>query len=443
MMQRTWFGRLFSRLTPARRRKPAPQPVARLALEALPVREVMSATAPDAAPPPTWVVFATSISLFDLPPGWLGNFNALGAQSFYLFDRIGSDDGRTPDPLSVTVAAVPFPTPFASPNSASPGGTGFVIGAAEPPRVPTKGFTWTEPAKVTTTPTPPTPEHAAATTPAAPVGPAEAAPARPPVRPDTPVFRICGTPRFGQRVAVPYTLTAHGPQGTVSVSGAATLTPAATAVAVTPGPTAARGPDVLTLTLQPHPDVRPVCGSATLFLTPAPRVHDAVLFDAHRVGRSAEAFGELVRRHEAAVGRVCRGVVRAPADAEDVSQVVFLKLARRQVGFDDPLAGWLRAVAWNSGLMFLRAKRRRRRHEQASAKPVAVDSPLFDLGDDLAWALEQLPPELRQAVRLRYLDGYTQHEAARIAGVPRGTLSRRAADGLRRLRELLADPEFD
>lgn len=52
-------------------------------------------------------------------------------------------------------------------------------------------------------------------------------------------------------------------------------------------------------------------------------------------------------------------------------------------------------------------------------------------------ALSQLSAPLRDAVQLRYLEGWSQAEAARMLGCPRGTLSQRAALGVRQLRGIL------
>jgi RNA polymerase sigma factor (sigma-70 family) len=52
-------------------------------------------------------------------------------------------------------------------------------------------------------------------------------------------------------------------------------------------------------------------------------------------------------------------------------------------------------------------------------------------------ALERLSAPLREAVRLRYLEGWSQHEAAERLGCPRGTLSQRASAGVRQLRDVL------
>jgi sugar lactone lactonase YvrE len=59
------------------------------------------------------------------------------------------------------------------------------------------------------------------------------------------------------------------------------------------------------------------------------------------------------------------------------------------------------------------------------------------LREEVDAALEQMPARLREAVVLRYLEGRDQETAAQVAGCPRGTLARRAVEGLERLRTIL------
>jgi RNA polymerase sigma-70 factor (ECF subfamily) len=68
---------------------------------------------------------------------------------------------------------------------------------------------------------------------------------------------------------------------------------------------------------------------------------------------------------------------------------------------------------------------------------VASEEPLRELREELDVALNQLSPPLRDAVQLRYLEGWSQAEAAQMLGCPRGTLSQRAALGVRQLRGIL------
>jgi RNA polymerase sigma factor (sigma-70 family) len=134
-------------------------------------------------------------------------------------------------------------------------------------------------------------------------------------------------------------------------------------------------------------------------------------------------------------------------EAEDAAQAAFLVLARRAGSFrrGGDLAGWLHGIALRTALEVRRSRTvRRRREEEAATMAVREEPGGADL-TERAEALGRLDAEVarlpaleRQAVVLRYLEDRPQEEAARLAGCPTGTLSRRAADGLARLRERLA-----
>jgi len=258
-------------------------------------------------------------------------------------------------------------------------------------------------------------------------------------------FRISRTPVSDTPVEVHYTLTAYSSSGAAAQEGVATISagsghvdvPAETAPAVPAG-----GTEVVTLTLADADGYQVARPAATLF--PAGDARDcseAALLEAYRQGKSGEAFGALVERYRPAVLRTCYRVLGNWADAEDVSQLVFLALARRQFRMGAVMAGWLGTVARNAAIMFLRARNRRKRHEQQAAKPVQATSEesSHELREELDAALTRLPGPLQEAVRLRYLDGLSQLEAAAVVGCPRGTLAQRAAHGVRYLRGILGN----
>jgi RNA polymerase sigma-70 factor (ECF subfamily) len=57
---------------------------------------------------------------------------------------------------------------------------------------------------------------------------------------------------------------------------------------------------------------------------------------------------------------------------------------------------------------------------------------------DLAGALDRLSPELRAVLQATVLDGLTTREAARLLGIPSGTVKTRLMRARRQLREGLA-----
>ena len=75
----------------------------------------------------------------------------------------------------------------------------------------------------------------------------------------------------------------------------------------------------------------------------------------------ASAFEELVRRHTSRVYGLAMGMMRNPADAQDIVQDTFLNAYRRLDSFrgDAAFSSWLYRIAHNTCLMKLRSRRRR------------------------------------------------------------------------------------
>lgn len=257
------------------------------------------------------------------------------------------------------------------------------------------------------------------------------------------VFRITRAPVGETAVEVRYALTAFSSAGAARGAFETTIPAREGSVEITYEPTpAGNAPaaEIVTLKLLDGGDYRVGEPSVTAFLAGGAReCGERALLAAYQEGSSAEAFGALVARNRPAVLRTCYRVLGNWHDAEDVAQLVFLILAQRQVLLQTRLASWLCTVARNASIALLRSRKRRSRHESCSARPVMVASEEsgIDLRDHLDAALDQLNAPLRDAVRLRYLEGWSQAEAARMLGCPRGTLAQRASHGVRRLRGIL------
>jgi RNA polymerase sigma factor (sigma-70 family) len=164
---------------------------------------------------------------------------------------------------------------------------------------------------------------------------------------------------------------------------------------------------------------------------------DARLLARFAAGEQA-AFAEIVRRHGPMVRSVARRAVRDRHLADDVSQAVFLVLARKAAGLTRPdrLANWLFGVTRR---VALRAAHRRLR-DAARTRPL-TDAPTAEPPTGWVEAVRVLDEELarlseaeRLPLVLCYLEGMTQDEAAGICGWSVRTLRRRLAAGRDRLR---------
>ncbi|WP_233583895.1 RNA polymerase sigma factor [Micromonospora sp. CV4] len=172
--------------------------------------------------------------------------------------------------------------------------------------------------------------------------------------------------------------------------------------------------------------------------------------DAHLVRGIAErdrhACAELYRRYApwlaARLGHRCAD----GAVIDDVIQDVFVSIWSRPPRDDvDDVAGWLWRIGYRRLVDLqrgagLRARLQRRLFGQRLPhEPSAEDSILDALGcGEPAQALSRLPVDQQTALRVTAVDGLTMEEAARLLGVPVGTVKTRVQRARRRLRAELA-----
>jgi RNA polymerase sigma factor (sigma-70 family) len=160
--------------------------------------------------------------------------------------------------------------------------------------------------------------------------------------------------------------------------------------------------------------------------------------------RDEAAFEALLRRHGPMVLGVCRRLLGNTPDAEDAFQASFLVFVRKaaSIAARDALGGWLHGVAYRTALE-ARGKRARRRAKEKQVEempepPVEPDDPWRELQPLLDQELNRLPDKYRVPVVLCDLEGKTRKEAARILGVPEGTLSWRLAQAKKLLAKRLS-----
>lgn len=167
---------------------------------------------------------------------------------------------------------------------------------------------------------------------------------------------------------------------------------------------------------------------------------DGELLGSYVENRDAKSFEILVSRHGPRVWRVCRQVLGHTQDAEDAFQSTFLLLAGKadSIRKGDSLGHWLHGAAHRIAVRSrLNATRRRVRENRVRPTPDRSTGPDVD-ADEVHRALheeiDRLPTRLREPIRLCYLDGMTNIEAARLLGCPPSTLKERLASGRDRLR---------
>jgi uncharacterized protein (TIGR03435 family) len=172
-----------------------------------------------------------------------------------------------------------------------------------------------------------------------------------------------------------------------------------------------------------------------------PDANDMDLVREYATRNSEPAFETLVRRHVSLVYSVALRQVGNPGQAEEITQAVFLILARKAARLrpDTVLAGWLHETARFASASFLRGELRRQRREQEAY----VQSKLQESTTDPAWeqlaplldeAIGQLGKEDRNAVVLRFFQNKSAREIAAALNVHESAAQKRLNRAVEKLR---------
>ena len=182
--------------------------------------------------------------------------------------------------------------------------------------------------------------------------------------------------------------------------------------------------------------VPPGESSASKPEVPSASREDAAEFQA-LIARCAPALEERARI-------LCRG--RNPADAKDLLQETYERAFRAFHTYDRsaPPMAWLASILVRRFLDWCRHDRRHPQEEftdamgdtLAEAEAAPETWARYTL-DDVWKAVEQLPPELREVVRMKDMERQSYAEIGRRLGIPSMTVGTRLFRARRKLKELL------
>jgi len=168
---------------------------------------------------------------------------------------------------------------------------------------------------------------------------------------------------------------------------------------------------------------------------------DWELLEQFRSERRERAFAELVERHAGLVYGVCRRRLGNAHLAEDVTQAVFVLLARRppKRRGNSALPGWLYQTAVYACMNAMRSERVREKHEREfAARQGTTVTPRRESTTAEAIALDEAMSDLsvrdRDALLLRYYQDKSVREVGMALGLSEDAASKRITRAVERLR---------
>lgn len=162
---------------------------------------------------------------------------------------------------------------------------------------------------------------------------------------------------------------------------------------------------------------------------------DVELLSAHVAGE-ADAFTSLVHRHHEHLWMTARRTSYTNEDAADALQEALLSAHRTAATFraDAAVRSWLHKIVVNACLDRIRRNRSRPTvslTNEDDIEPVDGRDQMsaVETSIEVHKALMSLPPEQRSAVVAVDMEGYSVADAARMLGVPTGTIKSRCSRG--------------
>ena len=156
----------------------------------------------------------------------------------------------------------------------------------------------------------------------------------------------------------------------------------------------------------------------------------------------SRAFDLLVQKYQSRISKLIARFVRNPADVQDVAQEAFIKAYRALPNFrgESAFYTWLYRIAINTAKNHLVAAGRKTPAYAVDVQEVekfdasewlkeyaTPERELLadEIGATVRSALEVLPPDLREAITLREIEGLSYEDIAQVMDCPIGTVRSR------------------
>ncbi|HEY4953155.1 MAG TPA: TIGR03435 family protein [Verrucomicrobiae bacterium] len=167
---------------------------------------------------------------------------------------------------------------------------------------------------------------------------------------------------------------------------------------------------------------------------------DIALLRQYTEQNSEAAFAALVTRHINKVYSVAQRHTRNPHSAEEITQAVFIILAKKadKLNQHTMLSGWLYETSRLTAVTFIRSEIRRAQREQEAHMQTLLNETESDVWPQIAPLLDAAMAGLsevdRHAVVLRFFDGRTMREVGAALGASEDAAKKRVNRAVEKLR---------
>lgn len=153
----------------------------------------------------------------------------------------------------------------------------------------------------------------------------------------------------------------------------------------------------------------------------------------------ANAFEELVKTYYPSILNFSYRLLGNRADAEDVTQEVFLRAGRKLTSLKDSSAfdSWLFSIASSASRDMIRKRSRQADRDASYHELHHVGDEQPNAGSGLWELVRRLPQKLKEAVVLVYWEGANHAHAASVLNCAESTVSWRVHEAKKQLKEMM------
>lgn len=160
-----------------------------------------------------------------------------------------------------------------------------------------------------------------------------------------------------------------------------------------------------------------------------------------RMGETKERLEQIFRDYYQLIYRVAFSQVKNHADAEDITQEVFLKIIRHDMRYQsmEHERAWIVRVTINLCRDLLKSKWHKTSVSMEEVSEVQRGSceNFTEIQDDMMWEVLQLPEKYRNCLYLFYYEDYSIKEIAQSLEMPENTVKTNLKRGRQALKEFL------